>query len=154
MKVTMISHWLEGLQEDHDLGSSSCWHHSWSLSAEIPPYDWTVRSFLKEIQAAPLHGCPGPRVCPSAVVLSPNIPHLRERSHTEIQGGRKSLVVAFELPNNCSFLQFFLANFFFGGAMPRGLWDLSSQTKGHPRAPTVEAQRPSWTARDVSQRVF
>lgn len=68
--------------------------------SQIPPYDWTVRSFLKEIQAAPLHGCPGPQVCPSSVVLSPNIPHLRERSHTEIQGGRKRLVVAFEFPNN------------------------------------------------------
>ena len=106
--------------------------------SQIPPYGWTVRSFLKEIQAAPLHGCPGPRVCPSAVVLSPNIPHLWERSHTEIQGGRKSLVVAFEFPNNWSFLQVFGKFFLVGPCHEAGI--LVPRPGIPPVPPAVEVE--------------
>ena len=138
-------------------GSSWCWHHSWSPSAQIPPRDWKARSFLEEIQEAHLHGCPGPRVCPPAEVLSPlghralNTPHLRERSHTEIQRGRKSPVVALEFAKNWNLFW----TFFGGGHALRPVGILVPRPGIVPVPPAVEVQSPNHrTAREVSQRIF
>ena len=117
-------------------GSSSCWPRSRSPSAQIPPRDWTVRSFLEEIQEAHLHGCPGPRVCPPAEVLSPlghralNIPHLGERSHRNTERKEESSG-GFGVPKE---LEFVFGNFL-GGACPEACGDLSSQTRDRTCAP-------------------